>query len=135
MGQQVTETTASQELAMSDQESHWEEVKASEGVDEDALFALLKGTPLLPGYKKTRKEFIFPLSVEEVWLLFFSDDSLYSINEAGEDLGDRIDSVEKWHDPKKPTSQSLPILQERLMKIRTKTPPNPFIEYYNAERH
>ena len=50
------------------------------------------------------------MTVEEVWLALFSDDPIYGLDEATEDLGDRIDLTEDWHAPESPTFQSLPVL-------------------------
>ena len=88
---------------------------ASKGsVDEKLLLSLFNGKPLLPEYNKTRKEYFFPMSVDEVWLIFFADEPIYGLNKAIEELGDKIDLTENWHAPRKPTFQGLPFLQERL---------------------
>jgi len=59
-----------------------------EGVDEKLLLSIVEEIPLLPNYTKTRKEYFFPMSVEEVWLAFFADDALYGFDAAMEELGD-----------------------------------------------
>jgi hypothetical protein len=107
----------------------------AEVFDEAAVLKLFSDTPFLHGFHKTRKEFIFPMSVEEVWLAFFCDDPLYGINEAMETLGDRFELIEEWHAFEKPMFNGIPVLQERMMRFKTQTPPNPIVDYAWAETH
>ncbi len=86
--------------------------------------------PVMPGFSFFQKPYVLPLSLQEYWDNFYSDDGDYFYDKTLLAKGDKVGSVNNWMDPINDHYKmwfDQKVMQLREITVEFELPPNPFV--------